>query len=147
MRDALHRTLSRAFDTADIARLRDRAKLHILVDETLASAMGRFAGDVADLAAKRLRAGARDAVAPIVDDNAAGTRLAPILAAVAAERCRSPKTRRAPSTPIAASGAWSVDLETGLRGTIVLGALGGPSVSLVTAIAARFASGAERGST
>jgi hypothetical protein len=39
-----------------------------------------------------------------------------------------------------ASGAWSVDLETGLRGTIVLSALGGPSVSLVSAIAARFAS-------
>src|SRR5471030_1459979 len=86
MREALHRTLSRAFDTADIARLRDRAKLHILVDETLASAMGRFAGDVADLTAKRLRTDARDAVAPIVAESARRSRLAPILAAVAAER-------------------------------------------------------------
>ena len=36
MREALQRTLARAFDTADIARLRDRAKLHIIVDDTVA---------------------------------------------------------------------------------------------------------------
>ncbi|HEY6236220.1 MAG TPA: dynamin family protein, partial [Candidatus Elarobacter sp.] len=44
-RAALARTLARAFDTADVARLRDRAKLHILVDDVLATAVGRFAGD------------------------------------------------------------------------------------------------------
>ncbi len=140
MRDALHRTLSRAFDTADIARLRDRAKLHILVDDTLASAMGRFAGDVADLTAKRLRADAKDAVAPIVAETAGAARLAPILAAVAAERLPITEDAARAFDADASSGAWSVDLETGLRGTIVLGALGGPSVSLVSAIAARFAS-------
>ena len=52
MRAALHRALARAFDIADVARLRDRAKLHVLVDATLASAVGRFAGDVADLTGK-----------------------------------------------------------------------------------------------
>jgi predicted GTPase len=140
MRDALHRTLSRAFDTADIARLRDRAKLHILVDETLASAMGRFAGDVADLTAKRLRSDAKDAVAPIVSEATGTTRLAPILAAVAAERLPITEDAARAFDADAASGAWSVDLETGMRGTIVLSALGGPSVSLVSAITARFAS-------
>jgi predicted GTPase len=140
MRDALHRTLSRAFDTADIARLRDRAKLHILVDETLASAMGRFAGDVADLTAKRLRADAKAAVTPIVSETGGITRLSPILAAVAAERLPITEDAARAFDADPSSGAWSVDLETGLRGTIVLGALGGPSVSLVSAIAGRFAS-------
>jgi len=139
MRAALHRTLARAFDTADIARLRDRAKLHILIDETLATAMGRFAADVADLTAKTLRAEAKSAIAPIVDPADAPPRVASVLAAVAAERLPITEDAARAFGADASSGAWSVDLETGLRGTIVLGALGGPSVSLVTAIAARFA--------
>jgi predicted GTPase len=143
MRATLHRALGRAFDTADIARLRDRAKLHILVDETLASAMGRFASDAADLTAKRLRAGAREAVAPVVA-GAPGSdpqgRLARVLAAIAGERLPITEDTARAFGADPSSGAWSVDLETGLRGTIVLGALGGPSVSLVSAIAARFAS-------
>ena len=138
MREGLYRMLSRAFDTTDIARLRDRAKLHMLVDETLASAMGRFAGDVADLTAKRLRAAVRETVAPIAGPGHADARLAPILAAVAAERLPLTEDAARAFDADPASGAWSVDLETGLRGTIVLGALGGPAVSLVTAIAARF---------
>jgi predicted GTPase len=139
MRAALHRTLSRAFDTADIARLRDRAKLHILIDETLASAMGRFAGDAADLTAKSLRAETKRAVGTIVVHDAPHPRLAPILAAVAAERLPITEDAARAFDGDPTSGAWSVDLETGLRGTIVLTALGGPSVSLVSAIAARFA--------
>ena len=43
MRESVERTLARAFDTSDIARLRDRAKLHIIVDDTLASAI-RYPG-------------------------------------------------------------------------------------------------------
>ena len=139
MRGALHRTIARAFDTADIARLRDRAKLHILVDETLASAMGRFAADVADLTAKSLRNETKLAVAPIVGDDSAHTRVSPILAAIAAERLPITEDAARAFGADASSGAWSIDLETGLRGTIVLNALGGPSVSLVSAIAARFA--------
>jgi predicted GTPase len=139
MRGALQRMLARSFDTADIARLRDRAKLHILVDETLASAMGRFATDVADLAAKSLRSETKAAIAPIVDDGGRRTRLAPVLAAIAAERLPITEDAARAFGADASSGAWSVDLETGLRGTIVLNALGGPSVSLVSAIAARFA--------
>lgn len=140
MRASLHRALARAFDTADVARLRDRAKLHILVDETLAGAMGRFAGDVAESAGKRLRAGAREATGAIAATGSGDARLAPILAAVAAERLPVTEDAARAFGADAASGAWSVDLETGMRGTIVLGALGGPSVSLVSAIAARFAS-------
>ncbi len=64
----------------------------------------------------------------------------PMLAAVAAERLPITEDAARAFDADPASGAWSVDLETGLRGTIVLSALGGPSVSLVSAIAARFAS-------
>jgi len=140
MRSTLVRSLSRAFDIADVARLRDRAKLHMLVDETLASAAGRFAGDVADLVAERLRTGAKDAVTPIADAGAAAGRLRAILAAVDAERLPITEDAARAFGADASSGTWSVDLETGLRGTIVLGALSGPSVSLVSAIAARFTS-------
>jgi predicted GTPase len=139
MRATLHRTLVRAFDTADIARLRDRAKLHILVDATLATAMGRFAGEVADLTAKRLRAAAKGAVTSLTAETAGPTRLTPVLATVAAERLPITEDAARAFDADPSSGAWSVDLETGLRGTIVLSALGGPAVSLVTAIAARFA--------
>jgi GTPase SAR1 family protein len=138
-REALGRTLARTFDTADVARLRDRARLHILIDETLASAMGRFAGEVADAAAKRLRADARDTVARVVATHGDDAQLQPLLAAVAAERLPVTEDAARAFGADPASGAWSVDFETGLRGTIVLGALGGPSVSLVSAISARFA--------
>lgn len=141
MRETLQRRLVRAFDTSDIARLRDRAKLHIVIDDTLASVIGRFAGDVADLTAKRLRTGARDAVSSVVEPRG-GARLAPILAAVAAERLPLTEDAARAFAADPSSGAWSVDLETGLRGTIVLGALSGPSVSLASALAERFASGA-----
>jgi GTPase SAR1 family protein len=139
MREGLHRTLARAFDTADVARLRDRAKLHILIDETVAGAMGRFAGDVADAAAKRLRDDAKNAVARVAAESGGDPRLQPILATVAAERLPVTEDAARAFDADPSSGAWSVDLETGMRGTIVLGALGGPSVSLVSAIAERFA--------
>ena len=140
MRAALERALVRALDITDIARLRDRARLHVLIDETVASAMGRFAGDVADLTAKRLRAAAKNAVAPLAaTDCAAHRRLAPILAALAAERLPVTEDAARAFDADPSSGAWSIDLEAGLRGTIVLSALGGPSVSLVSAVAARFA--------
>ncbi|GAC1415578.1 MAG: hypothetical protein NVSMB5_04910 [Candidatus Velthaea sp.] len=143
MRGNLARTLARAFDTADIARLRDRAKLHIIVDDTLATAIGRFAGDVADFVAQRLRGDAQNAANSVV---AAGRsadpagHLTPILTALAAERLPVTEATALAFGADPGSGAWSTDLETGLRSTIVLGALGGPAVGLVTAIAERFAS-------
>jgi predicted GTPase len=141
-RAALARTLVRAFDTADVARLRDRQKLHILVDDVLATAIGRFAMDAAELVARRVRAEAQAASASVVAAARAADHdgiLAPLLDAVATERL--PVTEDAASAFGAdpSSGAWSSDLETGLRSSIVLGALGGPAVGLVDAIARRFA--------
>jgi len=142
MRAALVRTLLRALDTADVARLRDRAKLHILVDDVLASAIGRFAADAAELVAKRLRDGVRTASGAVVDAargaDPAGA-LGPLLDALAAERLPVTEDAARAFGADPASGAWSTDLETGLRSSIVLGALGGPAVGLVDAIARRFA--------
>jgi predicted GTPase len=141
-RAVLARTLARSFDTADIARLRDRAKLHIIVDDTVATAIGRFAADVADTIAQRLRAQAKTAVGDVV---AAGrhavppAELAAILDSIAAERLPLTEDVADAFGADPGSGAWSTDLETGLRSTIVLGALGGPAVGLVNAIAGRFA--------
>lgn len=141
-RAALARTLLRAFDTADVARLRDRAKLHILVDDVLATAIGRFASDASELVAKRLRDEVQGAAGTVVaaarDADRDGV-LAPLLDAVAAERLPVTEDAARAFGADAASGAWSTDLETGLRSSIVLGALGGPAVALVDAIARRFA--------
>ena len=142
-RATLERTLRRSFDTADVARLRDRAKLHILVDDVLAAAVGRFATGAAEAITKRLRDEAKDASSSVVD---AARRadpadiLAPLLDAVAAERLPVTEDAARAFGADASSGAWSTDLETGLRSSIVLGALGGPAVVLVDAIARRFAS-------
>ena len=141
-RSALARTLTRAFDIADVARLRDRAKLHILVDDVLATAVGRFAADAAELVAKRLRDEAKAASASLVADARVADRdtaLAPLLEAIESERLPVTEDAARAFDADAASGAWSSDLETGLRSSIVLGALGGPAVGLVDAIARRFA--------
>jgi hypothetical protein len=141
-RNALSRTLMRTFDTADVARLRDRAKLHILVDDVLATAVGRFAADAAELVAKRLREEARGASASVVAAARAADHdgvLAPLLDAIASERLPVTEDAARAFGADASSGAWSTDLETGLRSSIVLGALGGPAVGLVDAIAKRFA--------
>jgi GTPase SAR1 family protein len=143
MRDGVQRTLARAFDTADVARLRDRAKLHIIVDDVLATAIGRFAGDVADSVAQRLRAEAKRATNEVIgaarEADVPGN-LRALLDAIAAERLPVTEDAARAFDADPASGAWSTDLETGLRSTIVLGALGGPAVGLVSAIAERFRS-------
>jgi tRNA U34 5-carboxymethylaminomethyl modifying GTPase MnmE/TrmE len=142
MRTTLARTLTRTFDATDVARLRDRAKLHILVDDVLATAIGRFAADAADLVAKRLRDEAKNASASMIGaarDADPDDVLAPLLDAVAAERLPVTEDAARAFGADASSGAWSSDLETGLRSSVVLGALGGPAVGLVDAIARRFA--------
>jgi tRNA U34 5-carboxymethylaminomethyl modifying GTPase MnmE/TrmE len=142
MRATLARTLTRTFDATDVARLRDRAKLHILVDDVLATAIGRFAADAADLVAKRLRDEAKNASASMIGaarDADPDDVLAPLLDAVAAERLPVTEDAARAFGADASSGAWSSDLETGLRSSVVLGALGGPAVGLVDAIARRFA--------
>jgi len=122
LRAELMRTIARAFDVADVARLRDRPKLHAIVDETVASAMERFAADVAALVTETLYASAQEA------SDALAAEALPLGAAAAQAFDADP-----------ASGAWSVDLATGLRSTIVIGALGGFANAFVATIANRFA--------
>ncbi len=69
-------TLAQTFDTADIARLRDRARLHILVDRAFACVVGEFAtqlasAQLAEIEELRLRAEAALPVAFSAGDAAA----------------------------------------------------------------------------
>ena len=121
--DAEH-ALTQAFDTADIARLRDRARLHMLVDRTLGETVGLFASEVAaavyadyerELQSSRARLPVRFSFA------------------------------RAAAQAFGTGGhgsMWSEDPERALCATIVLEAIGGPAIALVHAIASRFASAA-----
>jgi hypothetical protein len=142
LRADLHHRFIRAFDTADIARLRDRAKLHSIIDDTLASAVGQFAADIAELIVQRLRAAAKTAAGDVLAagrDAGGPTELATLLTTISGERIPLTEDVATAFGADPASGAWSTDLETGLRSTIVLGALGGPAIGLVAAIAGRFA--------
>jgi len=110
------RALAAAIDVADIERVRDRGKFHGLVDATVAPIWTAYANDVAGdvsralLGIVKLRADLR------VADYAA---------------------LRLGGEP--GTGAWSRDLARGIASTIVLGAIGGPTVSFVHAIGRAFA--------
>ena len=114
--DDLVRALGGALDVADIERLRDRARLHSLVDATAAQAFSRFARESAVDTARELERVARAHPALRVADVAA---------------------LRLGGEP--GVGAWSRDLASGLTSTIVLGGLGGPTLSFVGGVAAAFA--------
>jgi hypothetical protein len=110
------RTLASTLDVADIERIRDRNKLHGLVDAAFSSVLNAFADDVASDTARALERASRDRQGLAVADL-----VAPCLGGE-------------PGT-----GAWSRDLAAGIRSTIVLGALGGPAVTFVHAIGRAFA--------
>jgi GTP-binding protein EngB required for normal cell division len=112
----LCRVLGAAIDVADIARIRDRGRFHSLVDATVAPVWNAFARDVAGHVARALERIARSRPALRVAD----------LAAL--------QLGGEPGT-----GAWSRDLASGIAATIVLGAIGGPTVEFVQAVARRFA--------
>jgi hypothetical protein len=119
--DDAESALLAAFDTADVARLRDRARLHMLVDRTMAAVVGDFAGDVAaesvtDLDAARERAPEAAGLSFSLADAAAR--------AFGAE----------PGTSL-----WNGDPRNAIAATVVLDAIGGPAIGLVHDIAARFA--------
>ncbi|MDQ6929248.1 MAG: dynamin family protein [Candidatus Eremiobacteraeota bacterium] len=119
--DQTESTLTQAFDTADVARLRDRARLHVLVDRTFADVVGDFAREIAaqTLADVQAAAAAARAVIPLefsLNDAAAR--------AFGVE----------PGT-----GLWADDLAAAISAAIVLAAIGGPAIALVSDIAARFA--------
>jgi len=113
--------LGHAFDTADIARLRDRARLHILVDRTLGEAVEVFARQVAAAVYGEYDRALRDANEQLSMRFSFG---------------------QAASAAFGSSGGsslWADDPEQALCATIVLEAIGGPAIALVHAIATRFA--------
>lgn len=125
--DEAEHALTQAFDTADIARLRDRARLHMIVDRTLGETVEKFASGVAAAVYAEYER----------DLQAARTQL-PVRFSFG----------RAAAAAFGTSGhgsMWSEDAERALCATIVLEAIGGPAISLVQAIASRFA-GAQPGS-
>ena len=118
----LERALSQAFDTADVARLRDRARLHIIVDRVVATVVDEFARNIASRVVKRLEgaiARAEDILPFRFSSNDAAAR------ALGAE----------PGTSL-----WSGDVASAIAATIVLEAIGGPAIGLVHDISTRFAS-------
>jgi predicted GTPase len=111
------RALGAAIDVADIERVRDRARFHSLVDATVAPIWTAYAIEVANDVARAL-----DRIAKTRD----GLRVADLAAL---------RLGGEPGT-----GAWSRDLAAGITSTIVLGAIGGPTVAFVQAVGQAFAS-------
>ncbi len=116
LRAEIERALGAALDVADIERIRDRHKLHGLVDATMSANLTAFADEVAGDTARALERAAREHRGLNVSDLVA------------------PRLGGEPGV-----GAWSRDLAAGIRSTIVLGALGGPAVTFVHAIGRAFA--------
>ncbi len=114
--DALVRGLAGAIDVADIERVRDRARLHSLVDAVAAGVFATFARESASDTAREL-------------ERVAGKHTTLRVADLAAARLGGEP----------GVGAWSRDLASGLTSTIVLGGLGGPTVSFVQRVASGFA--------
>lgn len=113
--------LAQAFDTADVARLRDRARLHMLVDRVFAKVIGEFANDAGS---GLLRA---------LDEEIAQTQSwLPFRFALSDAAAQAFGAQ-------AGSGLWTGDLRAAISASIVLSAIGGPAISLVTDIARRFA--------
>jgi hypothetical protein len=110
------RALGGAIDVADIERVRDRSKLHSLVDATVAPVWTAFAGDVAGHVSRALERIAKSRPEIRISDFAA---------------------LRLGGEP--GTGSWSRDVGSGIASTIVLGAIGGPTVGFVHAVARAFA--------
>ncbi len=114
------RALARAFDAADVARLRDRIRLHILVDGTLGEVVQTFASQVSDAVFDEYDRALEAANAVLT------MRFSPAQAAAAA---------------FGASGngnLWTADPQRALCASIVLDAIGGPAIAIVHAVGARF---------
>ncbi len=110
------RALAATIDVADIERVRDRGKFGSLVDATVAPVWTDYARDVAGHVARALERIAR---------SRAGLRIGDLAAL---------RLGGEPGT-----GAWSRDLASGITSTIVLGAIGGPTVNFVYRIGSAFA--------
>lgn len=120
--DDLVQTLTQTFDATDIARLRDRARLHMLVDRTLAQVVGEFANEVA-----------AETVGEIQTEIARTAEHLPL-------RFSLPDATARSFDADPAANIWSGDLRNAVAATIVLDAIGGPAITLAQHIARRFAS-------
>ena len=120
--DDLERALAQALDTADVARLRDRERLHLIVDRVVAAVVDEFAQDVA-------RGAVDDVVAAV--ERATGyvqLRWSPNDAAAQAFGAEQ------------GTSLWSGDVCAAIAATIVLEAIGGPAIGFVAEVSTRFAS-------
>jgi predicted GTPase len=119
--EELERALAQALDTADVARLRDRQRLHVVADRVIAHVTGDFAQAVAT------------AVLDDVDARLEAARmLFPLRWAAGEAAARAFGTQ-------GGTTLWSGDVRAAISSTIVFEAIGGPSIALVTDIATRFA--------
>jgi predicted GTPase len=116
----LERALSQAIDTADVNRLRDRERLHIIVDRVIAAVTQEFAED----AASNVSTDLDDAIAR-------AQAIAPLRFAKNDVAARAFGAE--PGTSL-----WSGDIRTAISATIVLEAIGGPAIGFVHDIARRF---------
>lgn len=119
--DDLEQMLAQAFDATDIARLRDRGRLHVLIDRTIARVTGEFAHEVATETVTEIEGFARQASALV--------NLQFSLAATAATAFEAD----------ASASIWSGDVRSAVAATIVLDAIGGLAIELAHDIARRFA--------
>ncbi|HEV3154139.1 MAG TPA: dynamin family protein [Candidatus Baltobacteraceae bacterium] len=120
--DDAERALGQAFDITDVARLRDRPRLHILVDRVLGESVEIFAREVA---------------AAVASDYAQAA------AAAQAQLALRFSFGQAAASAFGSSGQnnlWSEQPDSALAATIVLEAIGGPAISLVESISSGFAS-------
>lgn len=122
LQDDLERALGSAFDSSDIARLRDRARLHMIVDRVFAHVVEDFASATALDVSSQI-----DAALSRVHD------ILPVPFAV--NDAAAAAFGSEPGTSL-----WSTDVRNAIAATIVLDAIGGPAIGLVHDIAMRFAS-------
>lgn len=118
--DAAETLLTQAFDTADIARLRDRARLHTIVDRVIAQVAGEFA---------------ERAAAHGIDDLERASRTASDIAAFRFS-LKDAAARAFGAEP--GTNLWNGDVRAAIAATIVLDAIGGPAIGFVHDIATRF---------
>lgn len=118
--DDIETALVRAFDAADVARLRDRARLHMLVDRTIATTVDDFAAALSVPSISEL------------------TDLGENASARFEAHFSLPDTLARAFECDPATSLWSGDLRDAVKATIVLDSLGGPAVGFVHDIALRF---------
>lgn len=117
----LERAIGQAFDAADVARLRDRARLHVIVDRVVAAVVDDFARRLSLRVVESLESALKTSEEIVPFRFSLGDAAARVFG----------------SEP--GSSLWSGDVSNALAATIVLDAIGGPAIGLVHDVATRFA--------